>query len=158
MRDNRDAIAAAIDADFGRVRAKKLKILEFFPIALPVSIMRCGTDGAGCARVGAGRTSAFLPARTEMRPQPLGVVGIIVPWNYPLYLAVGPLTDALAAGNRVMVKMSELTPRFSALFAAIVAKAVSATTKSSSSTAMPMSAAHLPPCPSTICCSPDRPR
>ena len=56
-------------------------------------------------------------------PQPLGVVGIIVPWNYPLYLAVGPLTDAIAAGNRVMVKMSELTPRFSALFEALIAKA-----------------------------------
>jgi coniferyl-aldehyde dehydrogenase len=45
------------------------------------------------------------------------VVGIVVPWNYPLYLAVGPLVDALAAGNRVMVKMSEYTPRFSTLFA-----------------------------------------
>ncbi len=42
--------------------------------------------------------------------QPLGVVGIIVPWNYPLYLAIGPLIGALAAGNRVMLKMSESTP------------------------------------------------
>jgi aldehyde dehydrogenase (NAD+) len=50
------------------------------------------------------------------------VVGIIVPWNYPLFLAVGPLVDALAAGNRVMVKMSEYTPRFSALFAEQVAR------------------------------------
>ena len=65
---------------------------------------------------------AFLPARTEMRPQPLGVVGIIVPWNYPLFLAVGPLVDALAAGNRAMVKMSEYTPRFSQLFAELVTR------------------------------------
>src|SRR3546814_4117197 len=53
---------------------------------------------------------------------PRGVVGIIVPWNYPLYLAVGPLVDALVAGNRAMLKMSEYTPRFSALFAEQVAK------------------------------------
>jgi len=57
-----------------------------------------------------------------VRPQPLGVVGIIAPWNYPLYLAIGPLTDALAAGNRVMLKMSEYTPRFSTLFAELVAR------------------------------------
>src|SRR5262249_12832099 len=44
-------------------------------------------------------------------------------WNYPLYLAIGPLTDAIAAGNRVMVKMSELTPRFSALFETLIAHA-----------------------------------
>jgi len=43
-----------------------------------------------------------------------------VPWNYPLFLAVGPLVGALAAGNRVMVKMSELTPAFSLLFADLV--------------------------------------
>jgi acyl-CoA reductase-like NAD-dependent aldehyde dehydrogenase len=53
----------------------------------------------------------FLPARTEIRPQPLGVVGIVVPWNYPLLLALSPLSGALAAGNRVLVKMSEFTPR-----------------------------------------------
>src|SRR5690242_18061924 len=64
----------------------------------------------------------FLPARTEVMPQPLGTVGIIVPWNYPLYLAVGPLVDALAAGNRVLLKMSEYTPRFSALFAELVGR------------------------------------
>src|SRR5690242_21193259 len=64
----------------------------------------------------------FLPARTEVMPQPLGTVGIVVPWNYPLYLAVGPLVDALVAGNRVMVKMSEYTPRFSALFAEHIGK------------------------------------
>ncbi|OII57087.1 coniferyl-aldehyde dehydrogenase, partial [Pseudomonas putida] len=46
----------------------------------------------------------------HVRYQPLGVVGIIVPWNYPLLLAIGPLTCALAAGNRVMLKLSEATP------------------------------------------------
>ena len=57
-----------------------------------------------------------------MLPRPVGVVGIIVPWNYPLYLALGPLAGALAAGNRAMVKMSEYTPRFSELFRRLVAE------------------------------------
>ena len=53
------------------------------------------------------------PGRSLLMRQPLGVVGIISPWNYPLQLALAPLTGALAAGNRAMLKPSELTPRFS---------------------------------------------
>ncbi len=52
----------------------------------------------------------FPLARNRVLPQPLGVVGIIVPWNFPLFLSFGPLTSALAAGNRAMVKMSEHSP------------------------------------------------
>ncbi|MBW0234616.1 coniferyl aldehyde dehydrogenase [Pseudomonas sp. D1HM] len=52
----------------------------------------------------------FQPASAKVVYQPLGVVGIIVPWNYPLYLAIGPLVGALAAGNRIMLKLSEFTP------------------------------------------------
>lgn len=52
----------------------------------------------------------FQPASAKVVYQPLGVIGIIVPWNYPLYLAMGPLIGALAAGNRVMLKLSEFTP------------------------------------------------
>ncbi|RMF16208.1 MAG: coniferyl aldehyde dehydrogenase [Gammaproteobacteria bacterium] len=58
----------------------------------------------------------FRPADNKVYYEPVGVVGVIVPWNYPLYLAVGPLTAALSAGNRVMIKMSEYTPATSALF------------------------------------------
>lgn len=57
----------------------------------------------------------FLPARAEVRYQPVGVVGIIAPWNYPVNLALAPLVSALAAGNRVMLKPSEHTPRTSEL-------------------------------------------
>jgi coniferyl-aldehyde dehydrogenase len=59
------------------------------------------------------RRAGLLMATTRSRVyyQPKGVAGIIVPWNYPLALAIGPLTCALAAGNRVMLKMSEATPR-----------------------------------------------
>lgn len=51
----------------------------------------------------------LMPASAYLMPQPLGVVGIIVPWNYPIYLALVPAVYALAAGNRVMIKMSELS-------------------------------------------------
>lgn len=57
----------------------------------------------------------YMPATNRIIPQPKGVVGIISPWNYPLQLAIMPLIGALGAGNRVMIKPSEYTPRFSEL-------------------------------------------
>ncbi|MDX1692183.1 MAG: coniferyl aldehyde dehydrogenase [Ketobacteraceae bacterium] len=56
------------------------------------------------------------PARAKVMYQPLGVVGIIVPWNYPVFLALSPMLPALAAGNRVMIKMSEYTPNTAEAF------------------------------------------
>jgi coniferyl-aldehyde dehydrogenase len=65
----------------------------------------------------------LLPGRSRIEPQPLGVVGIISPWNYPLQLALAPAVAALAAGNRVLIKPSELTPRLAeAMRAAIAAE------------------------------------
>ena len=69
----------------------------------------------------------FMPARNRLIPQPLGVVGIIAPWNYPLQLTLAPAIGALAAGNRVMIKPSELTPRFAALLREIIAAKFDAT-------------------------------
>ena len=57
----------------------------------------------------------FAGARNRLIPQPLGVVGVIVPWNYPLMLSLGPLVSIFAAGNRAMVKMSENSRRLSEL-------------------------------------------
>lgn len=57
----------------------------------------------------------FQPARGYVVYQPLGVIGVMAPWNYPLALALMPLATALAAGNRVMIKPSEHTPAASAL-------------------------------------------
>ncbi|MDO9323237.1 MAG: coniferyl aldehyde dehydrogenase [Pseudomonas sp.] len=65
---------------------------------------------------------AFQPASARVIYQPLGVIGVIVPWNYPLFLAMGPLVGALAAGNRVMIKMSESTPATSQLVKDLLAK------------------------------------
>ena len=63
----------------------------------------------------------FMPAKNRLIPQPLGVVGIIAPWNDPLQLTLAPAVGALAAGNRVMIKPSELVPRFSALLREVIA-------------------------------------
>jgi coniferyl-aldehyde dehydrogenase len=121
VREHRGEIAEAIHADFGCRPREETDMLEVFPSLSAIRhTLRHGRRWMKPRRHLAGL--AFLPARTELRPQPLGVVGIIVPWNYPLFLAVGPLIDALAAGNRVMVKMSEYTPRFSQLFADLVAR------------------------------------
>ena len=54
--------------------------------------------------------AAFQPAKAFVQYQPLGVVGIIAPWNYPIQLVLEPLATALAAGNRAMIKVSEFTP------------------------------------------------
>ncbi len=64
----------------------------------------------------------LFPASARIVHQPLGVVGIISPWNYPFNLAIVPLIAALAAGNRVMLKPSELTPRTSEFMATFLAK------------------------------------
>jgi coniferyl-aldehyde dehydrogenase len=56
---------------------------------------------------------------------PKGVVGIISPWNYPLLLTIGPLAGAIAAGNRVMIKLSEHSPKFAEVFARLVAETFS---------------------------------
>jgi coniferyl-aldehyde dehydrogenase len=72
-------------------------------------------------------TLQFAPAKNRLIPQPLGVVGIIAPWNYPLQLTLAPAVAALAAGNRVMIKPSELVPRFSALLQEVIAQKFDAT-------------------------------
>ncbi|HSE11336.1 MAG TPA: coniferyl aldehyde dehydrogenase [Rudaea sp.] len=64
----------------------------------------------------------FAPARTEVRYQPLGVIGVIAPWNYPVNLALNPLVIAIAAGNHVMLKPSEHTPRTSDLLQELLAE------------------------------------
>jgi len=116
------AISQAIDADFGGRPAIETELAEIWPSLEEVKgALRHGRRWMKPRRAGVGKW--FMPARAQVLPQPLGVVGVIVPWNYPLYLAIGPLAAALAAGNRAMVKMSELTPTFSALLQQLCAKA-----------------------------------
>ena len=122
LEDNEGEIETAIDSDFaGRPRIET-QIAEIFPSLAEIR----GAIGHGRRWMkprSAGVSKWFLPARANVVPRPLGVVGIIVPWNYPLFLAVSPLVAALVAGNRAMVKMSEFTPAFSELFQRLIGSA-----------------------------------
>jgi len=119
--DRAEELCAAIDRDFrGRSHAET-RLLEIFPSLEAIAHAR--RHLRAWMRPRRARTGLwFLPGRSRVQPQPLGVVGIVVPWNYPLYLAVGPMVAALAAGNRVMVKMSESAPGTGALLARLVAE------------------------------------
>jgi coniferyl-aldehyde dehydrogenase len=107
-------IVAAIGADFGTRPAQETRLAELFVIAAGIRHAR-----RNLSRWMAQRrvpTPLYLwPGRSRLLRQPLGVVGVISPWNYPVQLALLPVLAALAAGNRVMLKPSELTPRTSAL-------------------------------------------
>ena len=119
------AIGAAIDADFGGRPAIETELAEIWPSLEEIKgALHHGRRWMKPRRAGVGKW--FHPARAQVLPQPLGVVGVIVPWNYPLYLAIGPLAAALAAGNRAMVKLSELTPAFSALLQRLCAETFAA--------------------------------
>ncbi len=119
LRDRQGGIADAVAADFGQRARAETEILDLVPsLAALRHALRHGRHWMRPRRVSPGVW--FRPARAQILPQPLGVVGIIAPWNYPLYLSIGPLASALAAGNRAMLKVSEYTPAFGALFSELV--------------------------------------
>ena len=116
LRTHATEFAEAIDVDFGGRPPPETGLLELVPSLTGLAdALRHGPRWMRPRRAPVSRW--FLPARAQLIPQPLGVVGVIAPWNYPLVLAVAPLTAALVAGNRAMVKLSEFTPTFSAVFA-----------------------------------------
>jgi len=121
LKDNLDAIATAINTDFGNRSRQETLVLEAFGNLN--SIRDALAHGRRWMRPQRRSVGLWLrPASARVLPQPLGVVGIVVPWNYPLFLAIGPLVGALAAGNRVMLKMSEYAPGFAALFQQLIAR------------------------------------
>jgi coniferyl-aldehyde dehydrogenase len=107
-----DAMDAAIRADFGHRSPHENLISEAMVTFAEIDLARRKLRRwAAPRRVGVGWK--FWPARAELRPSPVGVVGIISPWNYPVNLALVPLVSAIAAGNHVFLKPSEHTPRTS---------------------------------------------
>ncbi|ACV35525.1 coniferyl aldehyde dehydrogenase [Accumulibacter sp.] len=119
--DNEPALADAVRRDFGHRSVAETRLLELFPSHAAIGHAR--RHLRRWMRPRARSVSLwFQPGRAEVRYQPLGAVGIIVPWNYPIFLAAAPLAAALAAGNRALVKMSENTPATASLFAELVAR------------------------------------
>jgi len=124
--DNEERFRQAISADFGHRSAVETTIAEAMML---FSEIRHATKHLKSWMTPQRVATAlqFLPARNRLMPQPLGVVGIIAPWNYPLQLTLAPAIGAIAAGNRVMIKPSELSPHFSALLKETVAARFDAT-------------------------------
>jgi acyl-CoA reductase-like NAD-dependent aldehyde dehydrogenase len=121
VRDNGSAIAAAISADFGQRSRHETELLEITHVL--DGIAHSLKHGRGwMKKEDRGPGYKYWPGRAFILPQPLGVVGVVVPWNYPLDLALGPANSALTAGNRVMVKLSELTPRFGEVLEELAAR------------------------------------
>lgn len=114
-------LIAAMDADFGR-RSRHESMLTDGMTVLGEIDHTCARLGRWMRRKRALADWLFWPATTEIRYQPLGVIGIIAPWNYPVNLALMPLTAAIAAGNAVMLKPSEHTPRTAERLRELLAK------------------------------------
>ena len=122
IRGHKDAFAATISADFGNRALPETMLAEIVPLLSAIS----HTKRHLAHWMKPERRQVSLnarPGRAWVMHQPLGCVAIVSPWNYPLFLTLGPLVDALAAGNRVILKPSELAPRFSALLARLIADA-----------------------------------
>ena len=125
LSDNQQLLANAISADFGYRSESETQFAELFPSFTGIShAKKHGKRWMKAQRVSI--SALYMPAHNEILPQPLGVVGIMVPWNYPLFLAIGPMIDAITAGNRIMIKMSEAAPQFAQTFAETISRYFSA--------------------------------
>jgi len=111
----------AISDDFGHRAVEDTLISEFLVIQGGISHAIKHTPKWMKTRK-APTALQYKPAKNVIIPQPLGVIGIISPWNYPLQLAIMPLVGAIGAGNRAMIKPSEYTPRMSQLLKEVLAK------------------------------------
>ena len=121
VREHAHALADAVCADFGTRSRTETELLELAPTLS--AVQHAEAQLARWMKPEQRRVGIrFKPGKAWVRHEPLGVIGIISPWNYPLQLALSPAIDALAAGNRAMLKPSELTPAFSALLQRLVAE------------------------------------
>ncbi|GGO78979.1 putative coniferyl aldehyde dehydrogenase [Marinobacterium nitratireducens] len=103
--NNQDAICEAVNADYGNRSSQETRLLEVSQMLSSVAYNKKHLKkwmAPEKRHVGI----SFLGAKNKVIPQPKGVVGVVSPWNYPLGLAIGPAIAALAAGNRVIVKMA----------------------------------------------------
>ncbi|MFH2100394.1 MAG: coniferyl aldehyde dehydrogenase [Pseudomonadota bacterium] len=115
-----DVIVSAMKEDFGSRSVHEILMAELFTTVSGIRHIK--KHLAGWMEPEKRAVPLVLQrGRARLMRQPLGVVGVIAPWNYPFYLAILPMATALAAGNRVMLKPSELTPRTSDCMAGLLA-------------------------------------
>ncbi len=102
-------IVEAVKEDYGQRSIRETRLLEIFPVIDEIRFVKRNLRGWMQTR-SATTNWQFLPGRTKIMYQPLGVVGVIGAWNFPVLLTLSPLANAIAAGNHVIVKPSELAP------------------------------------------------
>jgi coniferyl-aldehyde dehydrogenase len=124
LRRHQTDIVAAVSADFGVRAAAETKLVE---VMGPILQARHALSHMRRWMKPRRRSTEllFLTNSAWIEYQPKGVVGIIGPWNFPVYLTLGPLIAALAAGNRAMIKVSELSPHTTTVLAAMLAECFS---------------------------------
>jgi coniferyl-aldehyde dehydrogenase len=125
LRRHAKACAAAAAADFGVRAADETLLVDLLPSLLHIDHLLAHLRR--WMRPSRRRPELlFSTNRATVEYQPKGVVGIVVPWNFPFYLALGPLATALAAGNRCLIKTSESAPESSRALRALLADALDA--------------------------------
>ena len=105
--DHQDAICDAISADYGHRSRHETLLMELMPVVSDIKVTLEHLGQWMKPQKRAIDRKIFGLASNRVIPQPLGVIGVIVPWNFPINLSFLPLVAILAAGNRAMVKMSE---------------------------------------------------
>jgi len=119
--NNQDRIAQAISRDFGNRSAYESLIAEVFTVINEIKDARHNLK-KWMKPTKMLASLQYLPARVQLRCQPVGVVGVIGAWNYPVQLSLSPLVGAVAAGNHVMLKPSEMSPASAELMAEMAAE------------------------------------
>ena len=119
IKQRQPEIVAALANDFRKPESEVL-LTEIFPVLQEITHVSKHLK-AWMRPQRAAATLGVAGTRASVQAQPRGVCLIIAPWNYPFNLAFGPLVSALAAGNRAIIKPSEMTPATSALIASMVA-------------------------------------
>lgn len=119
---HREALKDAVSADFGNRSRHETDIMELACVVQAIDYLSSHLRRF-MKRERRHVHFFYRSARAYVEYQPLGVVGVMAPWNYPISLTLVPLATALAAGNRAMLKPSELTPRTSAALRRMLAEA-----------------------------------
>jgi coniferyl-aldehyde dehydrogenase len=115
VQDHQDAICQAISADYGHRSRHETLLTDIAPVLSGIRHAKAHLKAWMRPQRREVDRLTFGLAANRVIPQPLGVVGVIVPWNFPLNLSLVPLTYIFAAGNRAMVKMSENSRHLAAL-------------------------------------------
>ncbi len=116
-----DRLMEAISSDFGHRPVPVSLLGDIIQVQSEIK-HTCANLKAWCKRQHQPVDWKYWPSQAWLEYQPLGVIGIVSPWNYPLTLTLTPLVSALAAGNHVMIKPSEYNPATNAVLQQMIAE------------------------------------